>query len=189
MLAASSSLVRHPRPIGPQPRRSGVVPLVLGFDPGLSRTGYAALQPADGRPRIREAGVLVTSSRDDLGGRLHQLHRDVTSLFEELRPDLVMLEDLFVHRAFPRTAIVLGHARGIIYLAAAAARVQVMTLAPSAVKRAVTGSGNASKAQVQAAVRTLLGLRKVSDSHAADALALAYAGLSRAGARIGSVRR
>lgn len=185
MPTASSSLLRHPRPIGPQPRRSGALPLVLGFDPGLSRTGYAALQAGGGRPGIREAGVLVTRSRDDLGSRLHQLHRDVEGLFQELRPDLVVLEDLFVHRAFPRTAIVLGHARGIIYLAAAAARVRVMALAPSVVKRAVTGSGRASKAQVQAAVRTLLGLRALSDSHAADALALAYAGLS----RIGSVRR
>jgi crossover junction endodeoxyribonuclease RuvC len=159
------------------------VPLVLGLDPGLERTGYAALLPADRRPRICEVGVLVTRRRDDLGGRLRQLHRDVEGLLEELRPDLVVLEDVFVHRAFPRTAIVLGHARGIIYLAAAAAGVEVMTLAPSAVKRAVTGSGRASKPQVQAAVRSLLGVRQVSNVHVADALALAYAGLSRIGVR------
>lgn len=103
----------------------------------------------------------------------------------DLRPTLVVLEDLFAHSRFPRTAIVLGHVRGVICLAAASARVGVMALAPSAVKRAVTGSGAASKAQVAASVRTLLGLRSLEDSHAADALALAYAGL----ARMGSVRR
>lgn len=158
---------------------------MLGLDPGLSRTGYAALQRADGPPRVRETGVLVTRTRDDLGNRLLQLHRDVRDLVRELHPDIVVLEGLFVHHAYPRTAIVLGHARGIICLAAAEERVGVMELAPSVVKRAVTGSGRASKIQVQAAVRMLLGLRQLSDSHAADALALAYAGL----ARIGSVRR
>ncbi len=183
MPTASSSLLRHPRPIGHEPRRSGAPTLVLGLDPGLSRTGYAALQQANGRPRIKETGVLVTRGRDDLGSRLLHLHRDIQDLVRELHPDIVVLEDLFVHHAYPRTAIVLGHARGIICLAAAEERVGVIELAPSVVKRAVTGSGRASKARVQAAVRTLLGLRQLSDSHAADALALAYAGL----ARIGSV--
>ncbi len=152
---------------------------MLGLDPGLSHTGYAVLQATDGRPRISETGVLVTRRRDNLGGRLLQLHRDVQELVRELHPDVVVLEGLFVHHAYPRTAIVLGHARGIICLAAAEERVEVMELAPSVVKRAVTGSGRASKIQVQAAVRTLLGLRRLSDSHAADALALAYAGLAR----------
>ncbi len=158
---------------------------MLGLDPGLLRTGYAVLQQVDGRPRVHETGVLVTRSRDNLGSRLLQLHRDVQGLVREVRPDIVVLEDLFVHHAYPRTAIVLGHARGIICLAAAEQHVGVIELAPSVVKRAVTGSGRASKIQVQAAVRMLLGLRQLSDSHAADALALAYAGL----ARIGSVRR
>jgi len=184
MPTASSLHVRHTRPIGPDPsgsRRTGGSPLVLGFDPGLRCTGYAAIQVSGGRPRIREAGVLVTNARGDLAARLLQLHRDIEGLFHELRPDLVMLEDLFVHRQFPRTAIVLGHARGLVYLAAAASRVSVVALAPSAVKQAITGSGRASKAQVQASVRSLLGLRRVADPHAADALALAYAGLSRIG--------
>ncbi len=185
MPAASSSLLRHPRPIGHEPRRSGALSLVLGLDPGLSRTGYAALQRAAGPPRVRETGVLVTRARDGLGDRLLQLHRDVRDLVRELHPDVVVLEGLFVHHAYPQTAIVLGHARGVICLAAAEQGVEVMELAPSVVKRAVTGSGRASKIQVQVAVRTLLGLRRLSDSHAADALALAYAGL----ARIGSVRR
>ncbi len=162
--------------------------LVLGFDPGLLRTGYGALRIGAGRPRVCELGVLSTRGAE-LGPRLHQLYRDVESLVRELRPDLVVLEDLFAHHRFPRTAIVLGHVRGIICLAAASAHVGVLALAPSVVKRAVAGSGRASKAQVQAAVRTLLGLREVSNPHAADALALAYAGLTRLGsARLGSAR-
>jgi crossover junction endodeoxyribonuclease RuvC len=128
---------------------------------------------------VREAGVLVTSARGDLGRRLQRLFREVDGLLRELRPVAVSLEDLFVHRAFPRAAVALGQAQGVIWLAAAARGVPVVTLAPGAVKQAVTGSGRASKAQVQAAVRTLLGLRRVADPHAADALALAYAGWHR----------
>jgi crossover junction endodeoxyribonuclease RuvC len=129
---------------------------------------------------VREAGVLSTRARDGFGGRLRQLHRDIERLLTDLRPDIVVLEGLFVHGRFPRTAIVLGHARGIIYLAAVSAGVRVMELAPSVVKRAVAGNGRAGKAQMQSAVQSVLGLRGLADAHAADALALAYAGLHRA---------
>ncbi len=166
------------------PHGLGASSVILGFDPGLQQTGYGALHVGRGGPRVCEMGILSTRG-EDLGARLHQLYEEVGDLVSELRPTLVVLEDLFAHRRFPRTAIVLGHVRGIICLAAASARVGVMAIAPSAVKRAVTGSGAASKLQVQASVRTLLGLRTLADPHAADALALAYAGL----ARIGSVQR
>jgi crossover junction endodeoxyribonuclease RuvC len=156
----------------------------LGLDPGLHRTGYGALEAGAGRPRVREVGVLTTPPRQAMGDRLLQLYRDVDHLLRDLRPGVVVLEDLFVHGRFPRTAIVLGHARGIIVLAAAARGIRVLELAPAVVKRAVAGHGRASKAQVQTAVRGLLGLRPLTDAHAADALALAYAGLHRAmGAR------
>lgn len=151
----------------------------MGIDPGLERTGYGVLQGDALRPRVCEAGVLVTGRRGDLGDRLARLHQDVAHLLGDVHPDLVVLEDLFAHPRFPRTAIVLGHARGVICLAVAASHARMLALAPSAVKRAVTGSGRASKAQVAAAVRTLLGLRRLSEPHAADALALAYAGLAR----------
>jgi crossover junction endodeoxyribonuclease RuvC len=167
---------------GPTLRRRGSSPLVLGIDPGLRRTGYGAVELRDGRPLVREAGVLTTRAHDGLGARLRQLHRDLEHLLRDLRPDVVVVEDVFVHRRFPRTAITLGHARGIIYLAATAAAVRIIELAPSTVKQAVAGSGRASKAQVQAAVGTVLGLRGLTDPHAADALALAYAGTRRAGA-------
>lgn len=180
MPIASSPPLRRAHPSGRNLRRSGPVSLVLGFDPGLQRTGYGALRVGPGGPRVCEIGVLSTRG-DDLGARLHQLYQEVEDLIADLRPTLVVLEDLFAHRRFPRTAIVLGHVRGIICLAAASAHVGIMALAPSAVKRAVTGSGAASKVQVQASVRTLLGLRSLADPHAADALALAYAGLARSG--------
>lgn len=133
---------------------------------------------------------MTTRAADSLGRRLRVLHDEVASLLRELRPRVVVLEDLFAHRRFPRTAIVLGHVRGVICLAAASAGIDVVALAPSAVKQAVAGSGRASKAQVQAAVRVLLALRGGLDTHAADALALAYTGMARAtSARVVATRR
>jgi crossover junction endodeoxyribonuclease RuvC len=179
MPAATTVHPRVPRPAGLDPRPPAARSLILGLDPGLHRTGYGVLSMENGRPRLREAGVLVTPQQGDLGRRLQRLFREVEGLLRDLRPAAVALEDLFVHHSYPRAAIVLGHARGIIWLAAAVRGVPVLPLAPSAVKRAVTGSGRASKTQVQAAMRTLLGVRRVADPHAADALALAYAGLYR----------
>lgn len=155
--------------------------MVVGCDPGLRVTGYAVLRAQEGRPVVVDMGVLTTQG-NDLGTRLLQLHRDVEALLRDARPDVVVLEDLFAHTRFPRTAIVLGHARGVLCAAAAAAGVRTVALTPAAVKHAVTGSGRASKPQVQAALRRLLRLRTLGNPHAADALALAYTGLLRSGA-------
>ncbi|MCL6552913.1 MAG: crossover junction endodeoxyribonuclease RuvC [Firmicutes bacterium] len=155
--------------------------VVMGCDPGLRATGYAALRAEAGRPVVVEAGVLATTGRD-LGARLLQLHRDAEALLREVRPEVLVLEDVFAHARFPRTAVVLGHARGVLCAAAAAAGVCTVALAPAVVKYAVTGSGRASKAQVQTALRRLLRLGALRNAHAADALALAYAGLLRLGA-------
>jgi crossover junction endodeoxyribonuclease RuvC len=177
----------HPRvSISPPPAPNGRHPalVIVGVDPGLHKTGYAALFANGRRPVIKEAGVIVTDERAEFTARLQHLHRDAQALFRDLRPDVVFLEDLFVHQRFPRTAILLGHARAAIVLAAAAADVRVVTITPSAVKQAVAGSGRAAKQQVQLAVSRLFGIRSFADSHAADALALAYAGLSRLGARL-----
>ncbi|MDR7418689.1 MAG: crossover junction endodeoxyribonuclease RuvC [Armatimonadota bacterium] len=180
MPVSSTRLRPRTPPAGQARRRADHAPLVLGIDPGLHHTGYGAVELREGRPYLREAGVLSTCAGDTLGVRLHQLHRDVEHLLRDVRPDVVVVEDLFVHGQFPRTAITLGHARGVIYLAATSAAVEIMELAPSVVKQAVAGNGRASKTQVQASIRVLLGVRGLADPHAADALALAYAGLYRA---------
>jgi crossover junction endodeoxyribonuclease RuvC len=184
-MSAAPSIVRSSQPAISALRRRDHAPVIVGFDPGLHHTGYGVLRRAGPRPTVCECGVLATGAGADLGARLRRLHRDVEALLGDVRPDLVVLEDLFTHSRFPRTAIVLGHVRGVIWLAAASAGHRVLALAPSVVKRAVTGSGRASKAQVQAALCGLLGLRTLGNAHAADALALAYAGLARgAGPRL-----
>src|SRR3972149_7686651 len=136
-----------------QPTVQANAPLIVGLDPGLQHTGYGVLRIEGSRPHVLECGVLSTHNGSDLGVRLRHIHQDIERLLREVGPDLVVLEDLFAHSRFPRTAIILGHVRGVICLAAAAAGVRVMALAPSVVKRAVAGSGRASKPQVPAGLR------------------------------------
>ncbi len=97
---------------------------------------------------------------------------------------VLVLEDVFAHHLFPRTALQLAHLRGVVCLAAVQAGVDVETMSPAEVKRAMTGSGRASKRQVQAMVTRLLALPKHPGEHTGDAAALALTGLSRRGATL-----
>ncbi len=152
----------------------------LGIDPGLRATGYGIIQGDRQGCRLLDLGA-IQSARPDLFQRLRQAYAGVAALIDRHRPDLVVLEDLFAHQTFPRTALDLAHLRGVIALAATLAEVPVVTLSPAEVKRALTGSGRASKAQVQTTVALLLGLSSRPDQHAADAAALALTVLSRRG--------
>jgi crossover junction endodeoxyribonuclease RuvC len=157
----------------------------MGVDPGLAATGWGVLEAAPRRPAMVEAGVISTARTDPLEARLHALHRSLLRVIEACRPSLLVVEDLYAEYRFPRTAILMGHARGVIYLAARQAGVRVLALSPSEVKRAVTGNGAAPKGQVQRGVQTLLGLAATPrPSHVADALGLAVTGLSRALGRL-----
>ncbi|MDR5684455.1 MAG: crossover junction endodeoxyribonuclease RuvC [Armatimonadota bacterium] len=154
--------------------------VVVGLDPGLRVTGYGVVRASAEGSVLQEAGVIRTSG-GTLQARLVQVYADVVGLLCEFRPDLVALEDVFSHTRFPQAAISMAHVRGVLCLAASVAGVPVQAIAPAAVKQAVCGNGRAPKAQVQAAVRTLLGVRGRLDSHAADALALATTVLRRRG--------
>ncbi len=154
--------------------------IALGVDPGLRATGYCILQGDHLGCGVRALGVLQTAP-GDLSSALAEIYREITDLLEQIRPQVVVLEDLFAHQRFPRTALTLAHVRGAIALAVANAGVAVETLAPAAVKRALTGNGRASKAQVQAMVARILGLTGRPGSHSADAAALALTALSRRG--------
>ena len=127
----------------------------------------------------------MTPRSDPLEVRLERLHAAVSDLFDRLAPAIVVIEDLYSEYKFPKAAILMGHARGVICLAARQAGVTLLPMAPAEVKRAVTANGAASKGQVQRGVQMLLGLRETPrPSHVADALALALTGLFRMGARL-----
>lgn len=157
---------------------------VLGIDPGLQRTGYGCvLAPSDPMkaPSLVEAGHFRFDPRRSVGERLVELERDLDALLARLRPSCVCIESLFAHGVHPRTAIIMGHARGVILLAAARTGVEIVEVPPARVKKALTGNGRAGKGQIQSAVAALLGLAVAPEpADVSDALAVAVCGSRRA---------
>ena len=152
----------------------------MGVDPGLVDTGFGVLEAGPGGLAVVDAGVVSSAAGQSLEARLNAIHGAVRRLIEAREPGLLVVEDLYTEYRFPRTAILMGHARGVIYLAARQCGVSVLALAASEVKRAVTGNGAAGKGQMQRGVQTLLGLAELPrPSHVADALGLALTGMSR----------
>ena len=157
----------------------------MGVDPGLMATGFGVLEARPGGVVVVDAGVISTSAGQSLEARLNAIYGAVHRVIEGQAPGLLIVEDLYTEYKFPRTAVLMGHARGVIYLAARQLGVTVLALTPSEVKRAVTGNGSAGKAQVQRAVQTLLGLESLPrPSHLADALGLAMTGMARVTGRV-----
>ncbi len=153
---------------------NSVNPRILGLDPGLRTTGYAVLEKAGRGMKLCEAGVLTAAAKGDLAERVKQLFDGLVQVLDEWTPTALAMEQLYAHYAHPRTAILMGHARGAYLLAAAQRNVPVISYASTKVKRLVTGSGRAGKPQVQHAVARELGLASLPEPHdVADALAVA----------------
>lgn len=148
---------------------------ILGVDPGLRVTGYGVIEITEGTPpTLCEAGVIRAPSHKDLPARVGAIFHGMREILESFHPAAVALEEVFSHYQRPRTAILMGHARGVICLAAEQAGVPVVAYAPTQVKRLLTGSGRASKAQIQRAIQRELSLVEPPEPpDVADALALA----------------
>ena len=147
---------------------------ILGIDPGLQVCGYACLDSAGDLGTIVEAGVLRTDSELSLERRLNQIAQDIETLLSRFRPEVVAVEQLYSHYAHPRTAILMGHARGVILQKGAAAGLEVKSFSATRIKKSLTGSGRASKEQVQRTMQTILALPDVpKPNDVADAMAVA----------------
>lgn len=149
---------------------------ILGIDPGLIITGYGCVDipPGDQELRVAEAGVLRLKAGAPMAYRLAQLYDDLTALLGELRPDVMVVEQLFSHYKHVRTSILMGHARGVVLLAGQMQGVEIDELQPTEVKKAITGIGHATKAQVQQAVRCQCRMEALpGPPDVADAIAVA----------------
>jgi len=152
---------------------------VLGIDPALRVTGYGAVERCNGSVRLIEAGVVAPAANGSLEERLRELHAGICEVIAQTKPGLIVIEELYSTYRSTRTALLMGHARGVLCLASAQAGVAVHTLGHARVKRALVGSGSARKEQVNAMVTRLLGLRRAPKPHdVSDALALALAFLN-----------
>jgi crossover junction endodeoxyribonuclease RuvC len=147
--------------------------IVLGVDPGSLRTGYGAVASDGRRHRLIEKGALAPGQRLPLPDKLRHIHQGVADLIARLAPDALAVEDVF-HAANTRTALVLGHVRGVVLLAGAQAGLPVYEYPPATVKQQITGFGRAEKTQVAFMVTRLLELDAAMDAgDATDALAVA----------------
>jgi len=145
---------------------------IFGIDPGSDRTGYGCVESDGSRHRIIISGA-ISGGGASFPEKLLKIHTGLAVLLAECRPDCVAIENLF-HSNNARSALKLGHARGVAMLAAVEAGLPIAEYTPAEVKRAVVGYGRAEKHQVQQMVKLLLGLPTLPTPHdAADALAIA----------------
>ncbi len=148
--------------------------IVLGIDPGLNTTGYGVLDFVERQPKLVEAGVVRGKQNASLAERVAEIHAGVAEVIKSLAPEVLAIEELYSHYDRPTTAILMGHARGVILLAAAEAGVAVHSYPSTQVKKTITGNGHAAKWQMQAAIRQELGLAADPEPpDVADALAIA----------------
>ena len=153
--------------------------IVLGIDPGTACTGYGVVKGdgglGTGLVSLVECGVIRTRARDPLASRLHEIYEGVAELLQKHRPDALCVEDVFYAKNV-RTTVVLGHARGVVLLAGQQQNVDIHELPPAEIKKAVVGTGAATKEQVQFMLTRLLRLKSAPEpSDAADGVAAAYA--------------
>jgi crossover junction endodeoxyribonuclease RuvC len=147
---------------------------ILGIDPGLQVCGYACLEMDADKEKLIEAGVISTDNRQPIEVKLDRIAEDTESLLENFKPDIVAVEELYSHYAHPKTAILMGHARGVILQRCAQASIEVRSFSATRIKKSITGNGRASKEQVQKTIQTILSLPKIPEPNdVADAIAAA----------------
>ena len=147
--------------------------IVLGFDPGTASTGWGVIEQDGSRLKSLGYGCIVTSAKDDTHVRLRRIYDQALGLIKRFSPDVVVLEELFVN-VNVKTALAVGQAKGVLYLAASGLDTTPCEYSPLQIKQAVTGYGRASKIQVQEMTKVILGLERIPQpDHAADALAVA----------------
>lgn len=147
---------------------------ILGIDPGLQVCGYACLDADGDEESLIEAGVLRIPNDLPLAERLNRIADDIHSILKSFGPEVVAVEELYSHYAHPKTAILMGHARGVILQKCAEAGIEVRSFSATRIKKSITGNGRASKEQVQRTIQTVLTLRELPEPNdVADAIAAA----------------
>ena len=146
--------------------------LVLGVDPGLRLTGYGVVRSDGLRTSVVDAGVIRLDASQSIAQRLLEIERELDDILTEHKPSIVAIEKLYAHYKRPTTAILMGHARGVMLLCAARSGARLIELPANRVKKSLTGHGHASKSQMQRGVQAHFGLKSPPEPpDVADALA------------------
>ncbi len=148
--------------------------IILGIDPGLRICGYAVIKSGISGTELLEAGTVRADTQADLACRLSQIAEDIDKILDACSPDIVAVEQLYSHYAHPRTAILMGHARGVIFQRAGVRDIKVVDYSATKIKKSLTGNGRATKQQMQRAIGSALNLEKPpKPADVADAIAIA----------------
>jgi crossover junction endodeoxyribonuclease RuvC len=147
--------------------------IILGIDPGLSNTGFGAIQCQRDIPSLLTCGYLKTSSSERIATRVAQIHTDLERLLHSIHPDVVAVENAFSLVRYPRAGILLGSVLGIVYVSVFHHNIPMVEITPREIKNALAGHGGANKQQVRTRVRKLLKSGQIRSLHASDALAVA----------------
>jgi len=152
---------------------------VMGVDPGLITTGYGVLEKRGQKVFLIEGGVIKTSSEMELSLRLEKIFKDISDILSEFNPEVIAVEKLYSHYKHPVTAIMMGHARGAVFLAAALKNISVASYGATEIKKSIAGHGRASKEQIKYMVSKTLGLDDLPGPYdVTDALAIALTHLN-----------
>lgn len=146
--------------------------IILGIDPGTRIVGYGVLDKKGTIVRVQDYGVIKVVASDELPKRLKGIYQGLQRLIKQVRPDMVVVEDVFYAKDV-RATIKMGEGRGVVLLCAALKNIPLYEYTPAEVKKSVTGNGRADKSQVQKMVKHILGLKEIPKPDEADALAIA----------------
>jgi crossover junction endodeoxyribonuclease RuvC len=147
---------------------------IVGIDPGLLITGYGVVDFGVRQPKLVDGGVFRFLAKTSLAHRLVELERELSELLDEHKPDICAVEQLYAHYKHPRTAILMGHARGVILLAAQRRGIRLEQYSANRIKKSVMGHGHAGKMQIQRAIQQIFSLPSLPEpADVADALAVA----------------
>jgi crossover junction endodeoxyribonuclease RuvC len=146
---------------------------ILGLDPGLRLTGYGVVDYTPRQPLLIDGGLIRLNAKAPLAERLAELDKELTLLMDEFKPAVCAVEQLYAHYKHPRTAILMGHARGVILLAGQRHGARIEQFAANRIKQSVVGHGHAGKPQMQRAIATMWRLSAPPPPDVADALSVA----------------
>ncbi len=148
--------------------------IIVGIDPGLHITGYGVLKSEGVECRVLEAGIIKTDKKSNFEDKLREIFVETGKIIAQFKPDYIAVEELYSHYSHPKTAIIMGHARGIIFVHAAQNSIPVVSYASTRIKKSLTGNGRATKLQMQRMIKSTLNLKgDLCSSDTADALAVA----------------
>ncbi|MFI4910652.1 MAG: crossover junction endodeoxyribonuclease RuvC [Sedimentisphaeraceae bacterium JB056] len=147
---------------------------IIGIDPGLRICGYAVINSNVSGINLLEAGTIRADTKAELADRLSQIAADLDTILDSHDPDIMAVEQLYSHYAHPRTAILMGHARGVIFQRAGVREMKVVDYSATKIKKSLTGNGRATKQQMQRAIASTLSLAAPPEpADVADAIAIA----------------